>query len=469
MANYPVSLDSPTTTHADGIGEVIHASDINLVADAVAKIEAFVGIRGARNVIYLHDPKYSTPTNGTSDSLAAINAAIADVPIGGTLIFGPYTYTISAAINLSSRLDLKLIGSGGGVVGNYSAPYPGTVLQTTGTMNAFTISPASLTQYGPQFTDIHVIDGSSAATGWMVSNVNQMVWNRCSVKYAAKGWYFNAGSDNAWHDVYSPTAYQCTTGFHFDNNFGVRVHGGQIFSATNSTQGVLGSNQAQSNKFFGTFFDGSTTGSVGNGIGVSVDTTGAHDWDFYGCKMEALSNSVKLLNTVSGSPTRAIKFWGGSMAAYAGTETMISIASGVDQTVIDKVTFPNNNTYASMVSDSGTNTDWRFIGDDSSFNDTFAASYTPSSRHLGATKYVTMTANITAVGSIPDGREGDLITLEFIQDGTGGRTLPAAASWTGYALNAVSNTGNTASKRSVFVFKRINGTWVQVSGANTWF
>lgn len=43
-SNYPGGLDSLSITHADGIGEVIHASTTNDLADAVNKIEAELGV-----------------------------------------------------------------------------------------------------------------------------------------------------------------------------------------------------------------------------------------------------------------------------------------------------------------------------------------------------------------------------------------------------------------------------------------
>lgn len=43
-SSYPNGLDALTTTHQDSVGEVIHATDVNNLADAVNKIEAELGI-----------------------------------------------------------------------------------------------------------------------------------------------------------------------------------------------------------------------------------------------------------------------------------------------------------------------------------------------------------------------------------------------------------------------------------------
>src|SRR3954469_19749738 len=43
-SNYPNGLDSLNTSHVDSVGELIHAVDINTLADAVDKIEAELGI-----------------------------------------------------------------------------------------------------------------------------------------------------------------------------------------------------------------------------------------------------------------------------------------------------------------------------------------------------------------------------------------------------------------------------------------
>lgn len=42
-SSFPTSLDSFSTSHADGVGEVLHAATINDLADAVNKIESALG------------------------------------------------------------------------------------------------------------------------------------------------------------------------------------------------------------------------------------------------------------------------------------------------------------------------------------------------------------------------------------------------------------------------------------------
>ena len=77
-SSYPNSLDSLPTSHQDGVQEVIHATDINNLADAVNKIEAELG----------------TTPKGSAASVAARITALERVPIqfkAGT------TYTLALA------------------------------------------------------------------------------------------------------------------------------------------------------------------------------------------------------------------------------------------------------------------------------------------------------------------------------------------------------------------------------------
>lgn len=432
--------------------------------------------------INLHDKKYATPTDGTisgggRDATSAIMRALADVPLGGTLLMGPYVYQISGAngIDLSSRLDVHIEGAGGGMGGNHDQ-YNGTYIKVTGKNNAFTISPSTQGQQGPTFSKIHVYDGSGESTGWYVKNCNKSQWNRCSVVNANKGWVFTATNapdwDNAWHVLYDITTFHCHYGLWLGGNFGISVFGADIDVAGDSGCGLFLSNYAQNNKFYNVMIDGSTVGGIGTGTGIEVDSTGAHDNEFFGLKAEGLRTTVKLRSPSPGGgryPTTAIKFFGGSMSGYAGTEQMVDIGANVGRTLIDNVAFTNSDNYTLMVSDKGWNTKWIYADDDAQFTDSFAATYMPSNLHKGRTKVVTMTGNISSVASMPGGYKGARSRIIFVQDATGGHSLPAAASWTGYYMDRISNTNNKALKKTTFDFEYDGTKWIQVSAANTWF
>lgn len=288
-----------------------------------------------------------------SDQLDALRDS---APPYGTITLPSGVYEQTRTWNLSSRCDLTVKGTGCGVLCN-SADVPGTVLVPRGAFPAITVAPEPLTQNGPAFENINVLDGGNRAQGWYVSNVNLCQWDRCSVKYAAKGWYFDGGQDNAWHEARGCVSFQCNAGLHCNANFGVRWWGGAIYVGTNLQTGVLYSGQAQNNRLDGTFIDGGSTGGAGNGTGISVDATGAHNNEHYGLKMEGLRRSVILRSPSSGPPTRAIKFIGGSMSAYAPSDLMVDIGTGVEATVGLCVSFPNSIPSA-RVKDAGTGTVW---------------------------------------------------------------------------------------------------------------
>jgi hypothetical protein len=70
-SNYPGSLDSFSTTHADDVGEIIHASTVNDLADGVNKIEAELG---------------TDPSDTYTDVATRLDAIDASIP---TTFFGP--------------------------------------------------------------------------------------------------------------------------------------------------------------------------------------------------------------------------------------------------------------------------------------------------------------------------------------------------------------------------------------------
>lgn len=76
--SYPTSLDALNTIHADGVGEVIHAADINALAAATTAIEAELGLL----------PK------GTAASVAARFTNLETIPFGTASTQSGTTYTL---------------------------------------------------------------------------------------------------------------------------------------------------------------------------------------------------------------------------------------------------------------------------------------------------------------------------------------------------------------------------------------
>lgn len=93
---YPTTIDSLTTTHADGVQEIIHASDVNALATAVVAIETELGtlpkggstdvktrIAATETVANAAVPK-STVTTAGDLIYATGNAAVTRLGIGNT-------------------------------------------------------------------------------------------------------------------------------------------------------------------------------------------------------------------------------------------------------------------------------------------------------------------------------------------------------------------------------------------------
>ncbi len=88
---------------------------------------------------------------------------------------------------------------------------------------------------------------------------------------------------------------------------------------------------------------------------------------------------------------------------------------------------------------------------------TYAASY-QLKWIQGESQWITLTGNL-AVTVPDDAATGAKLTIYFLQDGTGGRTV----TWTGLTYGDWSNTGNAANGlSSITIQKLASGTWAQV-------
>jgi hypothetical protein len=85
-STFPTTLDAFSTSHSDLTSEIVHALDINNLADAANKTEAFIGITGVRPVFDLVR-KYGVSTSASATAnTTAIHLAFADAAlVGGTV------------------------------------------------------------------------------------------------------------------------------------------------------------------------------------------------------------------------------------------------------------------------------------------------------------------------------------------------------------------------------------------------
>jgi hypothetical protein len=87
----------------------------------------------------------------------------------------------------------------------------------------------------------------------------------------------------------------------------------------------------------------------------------------------------------------------------------------------------------------------------------------------GEVKSITLTRDVTFLApvlkpppAVP--AKGALLTVEFLQDGTGGRTV----TWDAVYKTTWSDTGNTADKRASVVFRYDGTNWIQQSISSWW-
>lgn len=185
-SNYPDGIDSLPVNHADNVGEKVHASTINDLADAINKVEAELGVSpkgtyadvAARlNGGYLAASVIAhAPTGTVGVDRPMLLDAIADTPVGGVLALrngGDTPYAIDQALALGKNIGI--IGAGceevmGTVISGSlvaalapsASPYleGSVILQTEAATDVFTLSEAGLVV---NFRDIGVLFDSSIA------------------------------------------------------------------------------------------------------------------------------------------------------------------------------------------------------------------------------------------------------------------------------------------------------------------
>lgn len=139
---YPAGLDTLPTNHVDSIGEIIHAIDVNNLADAVNKVEAelgvlpkgtFASVRARLDAITnltlfnVMDPRFAggAKGDGVTNDYAAIHAAyLACIAAGGGTVLFPGGHTYFVSIGASTYTE---IFTGGGATGTHTLGYGATV------------------------------------------------------------------------------------------------------------------------------------------------------------------------------------------------------------------------------------------------------------------------------------------------------------------------------------------------------
>lgn len=318
------------------------------------------------HIIDLHDPVYSTPTDGTTNAVSAIAAAIADVPVGGELWLGPYAYFLDAAVGveLSTRPDITIRGAFG-KENAYSPAVGSRFIAGRASMTMVKCEPASFTGYGPTLTNFTMENpvGRSAVNGLSLKNLIKTNLDTIGTKYCTGYGISLVGTgttDNAWHHWQNVTFFQNKDALILDGIFDLTIHTIDIYIANETDRGIVGRNYAQNVKIFGINIDGSSPADIAKGVGVDVEDTGSHDWDIYGLKSESCNPTFRLRSPVSGAPTSAIKVHGGSCSATASDTVShgFDIGTGVVATLINYTNFPTFPSDARMVLDNGTGTIW---------------------------------------------------------------------------------------------------------------
>lgn len=97
---------------------------------------------------------------------------------------------------------------------------------------------------------------------------------------------------------------------------------------------------------------------------------------------------------------------------------------------------------------------------------TYAASVTPDLASTNIVSITPLTGNITVANPAQFPPDGTLVSFNFVQDGTGGRTVSWGANY--IFPTAWSNTGNTLGKKSKILFIS-DGLNLIAQGANSWY
>lgn len=273
-------------------GETGHLSDHNTLHAAYNNVEA------VPNTVWIDGTNGSDSNSGRSALLPkqTITAGLAALSAGWQLNIAPGTYTTSTG--WSTNLEgLRIVGAGGMQrFNNY-----GVTLQATGTggIELFRFnSTTSLKHGGPEFVNINFDDNTTGSdcTLLRIHNTNRWRISRCQFKGASGtggiGLHTTKETtgDNAWGIIDGFCLfYDLETGVYFESGYGHKDFSSE-FTNCNLYSVVIGTGtagtagDADSHKFFGTFFDGGDNEDWGR---IKVfDNADAQE--FYGCKFERL-------------------------------------------------------------------------------------------------------------------------------------------------------------------------------------
>ena len=161
-SSFPGSLDSFSTGHQDGVGEVIQAGTINNLADAVNKIE-----RNVPTIFNAKDSRFGAKGDGATDDSAAIQAAINALPASGGIVYLPAgDYVLTSGLTLPTNSTLR--GDG----------WNSTALKPSSDFTVLTIAGSSTSVRTKYVTVKELrIDGSSRGGSYLVNPAVKVKWS----------------------------------------------------------------------------------------------------------------------------------------------------------------------------------------------------------------------------------------------------------------------------------------------------
>lgn len=467
---------NPALSYSDGIGEFLNYSHARTAREIAAGVTP-------TNYQYPQGDvrRYGADPTGTSDSASAIDAADT-VACAGTLgfdgstvladwavYFPPGTYRVNSSLTYRgapwrgagiANTKLKYYGSSGPLINAVGA---------TSARKLLSISDMSLDGGSATGTAYGLRLGHNYRSFGALQRVRIDYFPGPGIGFVGDSW------NMSFHDVYMS--------FNADASVGTALY---IDAAVTGLLAIDWFNlQLENNGFTGSsvaggmelpnstiinwnFYGGVWEGNYGDCEVRFTDCSGVH---IYGTYLE--SNSAHAINgmVLQGNTRATISgLLNTADAAMAGKAIQVRQTANVS---IDQVRGDNDWATDLSVEDTAVVT---LIGEGSDFSTITVAAGASLKRTAqkrtqltdaatiamdasqGTSFYVTLGGNRT-MGTPTNPTTGQRITVTVYQDGTGGRTM----SWNGTWNVTWSNTGNTASKRSVCEFEYDGTYWNQVS------
>lgn len=257
--------------------------------------------------------------DGIADDTLAIQAAVDGLSHGDLFAIPKGRYRTTAPVDFGGLRGIRIEGLGGQSAND--GGYAGASIIAEGIGGFWFNTNGPLIHEGPIVEFVNFIDRSPSGDSVLVRVEDMNYWTTRNSTFRTKdpssttsggvGLQIvrNAGQDNAWAMIDQCRFIGLDKGVDADGALGFVMSGGNMISHTGQT-GVYLNDRCQSNKFFGTKFDGP-------GIGVHVD--GAQFTQAFGVSFEA--NTVGMI--VDGNQNTIM----GGM--FFGCPTGISLGDGV--------------------------------------------------------------------------------------------------------------------------------------------